>query len=134
MQNVAAAVRHNKIQKTQKPLIRKFYLRDILIVFLPINMCFGCWEDFQLSGPQFIYRIMHSFKYGGYRPYTPVEMLIVVIFCFFSFFLNQHASTLIATVDMRKGILPGTAILDTSRVLKRIIETVLLSTHNICFG
>ena len=72
-------------------------------------------EDFQFSGPQFIYLVMHSFKYGGYRPHTPVEMLIGVIFAFFVIFLEiDTLSILIATVDMRKGILPGTAKLETT--------------------
>ena len=71
---------------------------------------FTMWEDFQFSGPQFIYRIMHSFKYGGYCPHTPVKILNLVIFLFFGLFLEiDTLSILIATVDMRLGILPGTA-------------------------
>ena len=64
--------------------------------------------DFQFSGPQFIYPFMNTFKYGGYRPHTPAEMLIGVIFAFFGHFLDINTlSILIATVDMCKGILPG---------------------------
>ena len=73
-------------------------------------------EDFQFSGPQFIYQVMHSFKYGGYCPHTPVEMLIGVIFCHFLEIdmLSILLSILIATLDMHKGILPGTAKLKTT--------------------
>ena len=71
-------------------------------------------KGFQFSGPQFIYPFMHIFKYGGYRPHTPAEMLIGVIF--FCHFLDINTlSILIATVDMCKGILPGTAKLETTQ-------------------
>ena len=60
---------------------------------------------------------MYSFIYGGYRPHTPVEMLIGVIFAFFWL------------VDMHKGIIPGTAKLETRsthKSLPRILVTTIL--------
>ena len=70
---------------------------------------------------------MHSFKYGVYRPHTPVEMLIGVIFAFFfrHFLEINTLFILIATVDMRKGILQGTAKLETTRYVQWIILSLL---------
>ena len=74
-------------------------------------------EDFQFSSPKFIYRVMHSFKFGGYGPHTPVKMLIRVIFCFFGgqFLEINTKSILIATVDLGKWIQLGTAKLETTQ-------------------
>ena len=41
---------------------------------------------------------MNSFHYGGYRPHTPVKMLFLLFW----------------PEDMRKGILSGTAKLETT--------------------
>ena len=52
---------------------------------------FEILEYFQFSGPQFIYQVMHSFKYGGYRPHTPSKCLLGLFLLFLSFFLDRQA-------------------------------------------
>ena len=49
-------------------------------------------EDFQFSGPQFIYRVMHSFKYGATAPTLPSKCLLGLFLLFFChFFGDRHA-------------------------------------------
>ena len=61
------------------------------------------WEDFQFSGPLFLYRFMHSFNYGATAP-DPRRNAYWGYFCFFGGQCLEidTKSILLATVDMRK--------------------------------
>ena len=64
----------------------------------------GTGKTSSLAVPSLYIGFMHSFKYGGYCPHTPFEMLTGAIFAFLGvrFLRRTRKSILIATIDMRK--------------------------------